>query len=66
MPTGRESVCCKEIPEVARRMTKVGVQCYTDNRGFNSICLDEDCIEMSLLHYVQDVIPVDDNEPIHR
>ena len=66
MPTGRESVCCKENVKVAARMEDAGVDCMTDHDGFAAMCLNIHVLEMCLHAYVQEVSPIDDNEPPHR
>ena len=66
MPTSVESVCCREVSKVEEYMDEAKVECMTVHEGFIGACLNRYVVEMSLYAYVQDVSPVDDNEPLHK
>ncbi|KAJ8018040.1 P2X purinoceptor 7 [Holothuria leucospilota] len=51
MPTVRESLCCREIPEVEnRREEVVDIGCITHHEGFQPVCLN---VHVLLVAYLQ-------------
>ena len=51
MPTERESLCCREIPEVEnRREEMVDIPCITHHEGFQPVCLN---VHVLLVAYLQ-------------
>ena len=52
--------------KVEEYMDEAKVECMTVHEGFIGACLNRYVVEMSLYAYVQDVSPVDDNEPLHK
>ena len=42
METNRECVCCKEMPKILEKMSKleVPVNCITEHPGFDGVCLN--------------------------
>ena len=44
MPTARESLCCKEIPQIEEKLQELDigdVTCITEHEGFHPVCLDQ-------------------------
>lgn len=66
MPTGRESVCCLENQRIIDRLSGMGLACFTLHEGFQGNCLNRYVLEVSLYAYVEDVLPIDDNELPHE
>ena len=58
MQSVRESLCCKEIPAVVKKMTdytegEEDLDCILEHPGFQPICLDKWVLETSYFQYVQ-------------
>ncbi|XP_071114721.1 uncharacterized protein [Haliotis cracherodii] len=66
MPTGLESKCCQEIQQTEHMCDEAGVQCITEHDFFIDNCLRRGVVWVSLLEFVQQDGPLDDNEPVHE
>ena len=55
MPTGRESVCCRENSKVCDRMA-----CITENENSSAVCTNPAVIETALNQCLESEGPVDD------
>ena len=53
MDTVKESICCKEIQQMAKLMEDEGVSCIVDHPRFRSGCLDEWTLHIAYLGYRQ-------------
>ena len=55
METNRECVCCKEIPKILEKMSKmeVPVNCITEHPGFDGVCLNVWVLQTAYSQYRQ-------------
>ncbi len=54
MPTARECLCCKEVPQVLEVMQEFPeISCITDHSGFQSVCLDLYVLRTAYFSYRQ-------------
>ena len=55
METNRECVCCKEIPKILEKMSKleVPVNCITEHPGFDGVCLNVWVLQTAYYQYRQ-------------
>eukprot|EP00057_Strongylocentrotus_purpuratus_P000404 XP_001175945.2 PREDICTED: uncharacterized protein LOC752337 [Strongylocentrotus purpuratus] len=57
MPTARESVCCKEVEKVIKKMDEYmennNLKCITEHPGFRTVCLDEHVLDVAYYQYRQ-------------
>ncbi|XP_049921147.1 P2X purinoceptor 7-like isoform X2 [Epinephelus moara] len=53
MPTEQENVCCREIPQVLRRMQQVDdhMTCMLDHPGLEPVCLNPYSLQREFNHY---------------
>lgn len=62
MPTGRESVCCRENVKVYEKVPS-GMACITEHENFSSVCTNPDVIETAFNQYLEIEGPIDDEPP---
>ena len=53
MPTGEECVCCREIVQMANRVSSHKVECIISHPGFRSVFLDPWVLETAYYTYRQ-------------
>lgn len=57
MPTVKESVCCKEVEKVVKKMDEYkendNLKCITEHLGFRSVCLDKHVLDVAYDQYRQ-------------
>lgn len=55
MPTVKESVCCKEVEKVIKKMDEFkendNLKCITEHPGFKTVCLDKDVLDTAYYQY---------------
>ncbi|XP_046555834.1 uncharacterized protein LOC124265086 [Haliotis rubra] len=66
MPTGLESKCCQEIQQTEHLCEEAAVEWITEHSYFVDNCLKRGVVWVSLLEFVQQDGPLDDNEPVHE
>ncbi|XP_054770601.2 uncharacterized protein LOC129278479 [Lytechinus pictus] len=59
MPTVKESVCCKEVEMIIRKMNafeaeQYGLNCITEHPGFQPVCLNKYVLETALYQFLQE------------
>lgn len=64
MPTGRESVCCRENSKVCDKIPS-GMACITENENFSAVCTNPAVIETAFNQYLESKDPIDD-EPLNE
>ena len=64
MTTGRESLCCHEVPEVASKLED-GLVCIIHHDGYQGNCLNPHVLEASFWEFLHENGPIGDEEPIH-
>eukprot|EP00112_Aurelia_sp_Birch-Aquarium-sp1_P026496 Seg941.3 transcript_id=Seg941.3/GoldUCD/mRNA.D3Y31 product="P2X purinoceptor 7" protein_id=Seg941.3/GoldUCD/D3Y31 len=62
MPTGRESLCCREILRVRLKADENNLVCIADNDDFKVICLNQAVVLTALYQYIEDETYLDDTE----
>ncbi|XP_062574142.1 P2X purinoceptor 7-like [Saccostrea cucullata] len=66
MPTVDECICCKEIGAVQAETVTGDHQCITESPIFTANCLNRHVLYVSMYEYLQNVGPLDDNQPPHE
>ena len=54
MATGRECLCCQEMPILDGKLEEGRLTCVTENRYFNTLCIDREVLDVAMLQ-VHDV-----------
>lgn len=62
MPTGHESVCCRENVKICDKIPS-GMACITENENFSAVCTNPDVIETAFNQYLEIEGPIDDEPP---
>lgn len=55
METGRECLCCKEVPKIIDKMNQmdIPVKCITEHPGFEAVCLNVWVLQTAYFQYRQ-------------
>lgn len=51
MPSVEECVCCKELDSIVNKMEGRGIECITQDNGFQAVCLNPDVLETAYYAY---------------
>ena len=65
MPTVDECICCTEIGAVQAESEKGDHLCITESQIFIANCLNRHVLHVSMYEYLQNVGPLDYNQPPH-
>ena len=68
MPTGEESICCREIDAVLGKIEDHEgeiVDCVAEISAFSPVCMDKDVLQTAFVAYLHYQGPNDD-EPINE
>eukprot|EP00795_Rhopilema_esculentum_P011119 gene11119-19997_t len=60
MPTGRESLCCREVYRVWLKADDKNLQCIGEDEDFKTVCLNTAVILTAIYQYVEDETYLDD------
>ena len=66
MDTADECICCQVISAVSINMEDSDISCITEHDIFVANCLNRHVLHISMLEYLENVGPLDDNEPINE
>lgn len=66
MATQQECICCQEIAAISAEVEAGGHQCITESLIFTDNCLNRHVLQISMYEYLQNVGPIDDNQPSHQ
>ena len=58
MTTGRESLCCLEVPNTDPKIK--GHTCITEEEEFVTVCTNEDVIKTAMVVFLHDHGPIPD------
>ena len=53
MTTGRESICCQEVPNTDEKIA-AGHQCITGEEEFSTVCTNEAVIRTAMVVFIHD------------
>ena len=62
----KECICCQAISAVIINMEDGDISCITENDICVANCLNRHVLHISMLEYLENVVPLDDNEPINE
>ena len=62
MPTGCETLCCREILRVRLKADEDDLICIADHDDFKVICLNQAVVLTALYQYIEDETYLDDTE----
>jgi hypothetical protein len=69
MDTAEECICCQTSSAVSINMEdgdNGDISCITENDIFVANCLNRHVLHIGMLEYLENVGPLDDNEPINE
>ena len=66
MDTAEECICCQAISAVSINMEDSDISCITEHDILVANCLNRHVLHISMLEYLENVGPLDDNEPINE
>lgn len=66
MGTQQECICCQEIAAISAEVEAGGHQCITESPILTDNCLNRHVLQVSMYEYLQNVGPIDDNQPSHQ
>ena len=66
MDTAEECICCQAISTVIINMEDGDISCITEHDILVANCLNRHVLHISMLEYLENVGPLDDNEPINE
>ena len=66
MDTAEECICCQASLAVSINMEDGDISCITEHDIFVANCLNRHVLHISMLEYLENVGPLDDNEPINE
>jgi hypothetical protein len=64
--SAEECICCQAISTVIINMEDGDISCITEHDIFVANCLNRHVLHISMLEYLENVGPLDDNEPINE
>ena len=66
MTTEYESICCKEVRQIAPKLEEGPHRCITQHPGFLANFINEYVVELAVYEYNYVDGPLDNHEPIHE
>jgi hypothetical protein len=66
MDTAEECICCQATSAVSINMEDSDISRITEHDIFVANCLNRHVLHISMLEYLENVGPLDDNEPINE
>lgn len=60
MPTGRESMCCREVLKIRLMADGKSLGCITDDDDFKAICLNTAVVLTAIYQFIEDEVYLDD------
>jgi hypothetical protein len=66
MDTAEECICCQAISAVSTNMEDSDISCITEHDICVANCLNRHVLHISMLEYLENVGPLDDNELINE
>ena len=61
MRTGRESLCCCEVPMIENKTQTENIYCIKEHEGFSAVCLNRHVVKSSIYQYIGEQHYVDDH-----